>query len=62
MFQHEQFKDARAKVFVRIGSSNRSKMAGAPIERNIGARGKKELGAPWAPTADAASLARSTRW
>jgi hypothetical protein len=46
MFKHELFKDARAEVFVRVGSSNWSKMAEAPIERKIGARGARELGAP----------------
>jgi hypothetical protein len=46
MFKHELFKDARAEVFVRVGSSNWSKMAEAPIERKIGANEARELGAP----------------
>jgi hypothetical protein len=46
MFKHELFKDARAEVFVRVGASNWSKMAEAPIERRIGAKEARELGAP----------------
>jgi len=46
MFKHELFKDARAEVFVRVGSSNWSKMAESPIARKIGARGARDVGAP----------------
>src|SRR5262249_10987978 len=46
MFKHELFKDARAEVFVRVGASNWSKMADAPIKRKIGAGGARELGPP----------------
>jgi hypothetical protein len=46
MFAHELFKDVRAEVFVRVGSSNWERMAEAQVERKIGARGARELGAP----------------
>ncbi|HEY7513465.1 MAG TPA: hypothetical protein VIC87_03260 [Vicinamibacteria bacterium] len=46
MFAHELFKDARVEVFVRIGSSNWVRMTEAAIERKIGAREARELGAP----------------
>ncbi len=46
MFRHELFKDARVEVFVRVGSSGWARMAEADIERRIGARGARELGAP----------------
>ena len=46
MFEHELLKDARVEVFVRVGASGWAKMAQAAIERRIGARGARELGAP----------------
>jgi hypothetical protein len=46
MFAHELFKDARAEVFVRVGSSNWARMTEVGIERKIGAREARELGAP----------------
>jgi hypothetical protein len=46
MFEHELFKDARVEVFVRVGSSSWAKMAETAIERRIGTRGARELGAP----------------
>ncbi len=46
MFAHELFKDARVEVFVRVGASNWARMTEAAIERKIGARGARELGAP----------------
>ncbi len=46
MFEHELFKDARTEVFVRIGSSNWVRMAESDVERQIGAREARELGAP----------------
>ncbi len=45
MFANEQFKDVRAEVFVRIGASNWVRMAEVAIERKIGAREARELGA-----------------
>jgi len=46
MFKHELFKDARAEVFVRVGSSNWTRMTEVAIERRIGAKSVQELGAP----------------
>src|SRR5262249_5258138 len=46
MFKHEQFKDARVEVFVRVGSSNWTRMTEVAIERRIGAKSVGELGAP----------------
>src|SRR5262245_57171980 len=46
MFKHDQFKDVRTEVYLRVGASNWVKMAEAAIERKIGARGARELGAP----------------
>ena len=46
MFKHELFKDAKAEVFVRVGSSNWTRMTEAAIERRIGAKSVQELGAP----------------
>jgi hypothetical protein len=39
MFAHELFKDAKAEVFIREGSSQWTKMAEVVVERRIGARG-----------------------
>ncbi len=39
MFAHGEFKDARAVVFLRIGSSLWSKFAEVDVERRIGSRG-----------------------
>jgi hypothetical protein len=46
MFAHGEFKDARAEVFVRVGASNWARMTEAAIDRKIGAREARELGAP----------------
>jgi hypothetical protein len=46
MLKHELFKDARVEVFLRIGPSNWVRMVEADVERRIGARGARELGAP----------------
>lgn len=46
MFAHEQFKDARAEVFLRVGSSGWVKMAEAEVERRVGSRTVEALGAP----------------
>jgi hypothetical protein len=45
MFKHELFKDARAEVFVRVGSSSWTRMSEVAIERRIGAKSVQELGA-----------------
>jgi hypothetical protein len=38
MFGHEQFKDARAEVFIRVGSSQWVKMGTVDIERRLGTK------------------------
>lgn len=38
MFQHQLFKDAKAEVFVRVGSSPWVKFGEAAVERRIGSR------------------------
>src|SRR5258708_31059790 len=45
MFAHPQFKDTRAEVFLRVGSSGWVKMAESPIER----RGGRQPGGPPPP-------------
>jgi hypothetical protein len=40
------FKDPRAEIYVRIGSSNWAKLAEAPVSRNIGAPGALDLTRP----------------
>ena len=42
IFTHEQFKDATAEIFVRLGSSSFVKLAQADIERRIGSRSVPE--------------------
>ena len=42
IFGHEQFKDARAEVFLRVGSSIWVKFGEAAIERRIGSRSVPE--------------------
>lgn len=42
IFGHEQFKDARAEVFLRVGSSSWVKFGEAEIERRIGSRSVPE--------------------
>jgi hypothetical protein len=46
MLRSPGFKDPRAEVFVRIGSSNWAKLAEAPVERRIGAPGVEDLVGP----------------
>jgi len=46
MFAHPQFKDARAEVFLRVGSSGWVKMAESPIERRVGSKAVEPLVAP----------------
>ena len=46
MFTHEQFKDARAELFLRVGSSPWTKMAEAPVERRVGSKTVEKLGTP----------------
>jgi hypothetical protein len=46
MFAHAQFKDVRAEIFLRIGSSSWTKMAEAPIERRVGSRSARALAGP----------------
>jgi len=38
MLQHEQFRDARADIFLREGSSSWTKMADVLVDRRIGSR------------------------
>lgn len=38
MFQHQQWRDAKVEVFLRMGSSGWVKFADADVERRIGAR------------------------
>lgn len=38
MFAHEQFKDARAEVFVRVGSSQWVKMGAVDCQRRLGTK------------------------
>ena len=38
MFAHEQFKDARAEVFIRVGSSQWVKMGTVDCQRRLGTR------------------------
>jgi len=46
MFAHEQFRDTRAEVFLRVGSSGWTKMAETPVERRVGSKTVESLGAP----------------
>lgn len=46
MFRSPEFRDPRAEVFVRIGSSNWVRLAEAEVVRRIGAPGVEELLAP----------------
>jgi len=46
MFAHKQFKDTRAEVFLRVGSSGWVKMAEAPVDRRVGSRTVQALGPP----------------
>ena len=46
MFAHPQFKDTRAEVFLRVGSSGWVKMAASPIERRVGSKTVEPLAAP----------------
>jgi hypothetical protein len=46
MFAHPQFKDTRAEVFLRVGSSGWVKMAESPIERRVGSKTVEPLAAP----------------
>jgi hypothetical protein len=39
MFQHPQWKDVSAEVFLRVDNSNWTKLGTYPIERHIGAKG-----------------------
>jgi hypothetical protein len=50
MLQHPQFKDARAEVFLRVGSSSWVKMAVVDVERRIGTRTLGDAGTPLATT------------
>jgi hypothetical protein len=38
MFEHKLFRDAHVEVFLRIGSSNPTKMGEADVERHIGTK------------------------
>jgi hypothetical protein len=51
MFDHADFRDATAEVFVRVGSSPWTRLGALDVERRIGARGVQELGASPAPSA-----------
>jgi hypothetical protein len=46
MFQHEQFRDAKAEVYIRVGSSPWIKFADAPVERRIGAQSVQSYAEP----------------
>jgi hypothetical protein len=46
MFAHPLFKDTRAEVFLRVGSSGWVKMAESPIERRVGSKTVEPLAAP----------------
>lgn len=46
MFRSPEFRDPRAEVYVRIGSSNWARLAEADVVRRIGAPGVEELLAP----------------
>jgi hypothetical protein len=46
MFQHEQFRDAKAEVYLRVGSSPWIKFAEAPVMRRIGARSVEAYAQP----------------
>src|SRR5258708_8619409 len=54
MFAHPQFKDTRAEVFLRVGSSGWVKMAESPIERRAGCHTGRSPPAPRLPTPPAA--------
>ena len=43
IFGHEQFKDARVEVFLRVGASTWVKFAEAEVERRIGTRSVQDL-------------------
>ncbi len=44
MFEHKLFRDVKVDVFLRVGSSNWTKMAEAKVERRIGARAVRQGG------------------
>jgi len=46
MLRSEAFRDPRAEVYVRIGSSSWARLAEAPVERRIGAPEVEDLLAP----------------
>jgi hypothetical protein len=48
MFTHQQFKDARVEVFLRVGSSPWTRFGEADVERRIGAR-EVQAAAPASP-------------
>src|SRR5262245_8891748 len=49
MFAHQAFRDAKAEVFLREGSSGWIKMAAVDVERRIGSKGATEPGVPVVP-------------
>ncbi|HSB60536.1 MAG TPA: hypothetical protein VLI67_02375 [Vicinamibacteria bacterium] len=46
MFAHERFRDARAELYLRVGSSGWVKMAEAPVDRRVGSRTVQAYGPP----------------
>jgi hypothetical protein len=46
MFQHQDFRDAKAEVYLRVGSSAWIKFADAPVQRRIGARSVESFAQP----------------
>ena len=53
MFTHEQFKDARVEVFLRVGSSPWTRFGDVDVDRRIGAR-EVQAAAPQPSPGDAA--------
>lgn len=55
MFSHEDFRDAKVEVFVRVGSSPWTKVGALDVERRIGARGVATEGAGMSPAPGASA-------
>lgn len=53
MFAHQQFKDARVEVFLRVGSSPWTRFGETDVERRIGAREVQAAAPPASPGAAA---------
>lgn len=53
MFAHQQFKDARVEVFLRVGSSPWTRFGETDVERRVGAREVQASAPPASPSAAA---------